>query len=123
VSRRLAHEAKAGKVALLVLDLLILLWARGVIIGEVEVAQGSTRSRHDLLELLLLFVPEVVHLLIVTLAAEVIPVDVVVLVGGVELLLLGLVDDDVDGVVALEVTPRWSPPFLVKPLQGLELHH
>jgi hypothetical protein len=52
------------------LDLLIILWARGVVAGEVEVAEGSTRSRHHLLELLLLVVAFTV----------VVPLGVVVLV-------------------------------------------
>jgi hypothetical protein len=47
---------------------------------------------HDLLKLLLL-VLEVVLLLVVALIASVIPVGVVALVGGVELLPLGAVDD------------------------------
>jgi hypothetical protein len=93
---RLAHEAKAGEVAWLALGLLILLWA-GVIAREVEVTEGSTRSGHHLLELLLL-------LLTLTLVTGVIPVVVVELVGGVELLLLGAVSDEVGGVAALKAT-------------------
>jgi hypothetical protein len=77
VSRKLAHEAKAGGVTWLSLDLLILL-AGGVIAGEVEVAQGSTHSGHDLLKLLLLVIPEAVLLLVVALAV-VVPLDVVIL--------------------------------------------
>jgi hypothetical protein len=50
---------------------------------EIKVTEGSTRSGYDLLELLLLVVPEAVLLLFVTLVARVIPVDVVVLVRGV----------------------------------------
>jgi hypothetical protein len=73
VSRRLAHEAKAGELGLLALDLLI--------------------------------IPEVVLLLVVALAV-VVPLDVVVHVGGVELLSLGSVGDEVGGVVTLEATPR-----------------
>jgi hypothetical protein len=59
-----------------------------VVTEEVKIAQGSTRSRHDLLELLLL-VSEAAFLLTVTLVTRVILVDVVVLVGEVELLPLG----------------------------------
>jgi hypothetical protein len=60
-----------------------------------------------LLELLLLLVPEVVLLLIVTLVARVVPVGVVVLVGGgVELLPLGVVGDEVCGVTALEAASQ-----------------
>jgi hypothetical protein len=104
VLRRLAHEAKAGKVVWLVLDLLILLWARGVVTGEVEVAKGSIRSGYHFLKLLLLhLVPEVVLLLIIALAV-VVPLHVVILVGGVELLPLGAVNDEVGGVAALEAT-------------------
>jgi hypothetical protein len=74
--------------------------ARGILTGEIKVAQRSTRSGHDLLELLL--VSEAVLLLIVTLVAGVIPVGVVILVGGVEVLPLGTVDDEVGGATALE---------------------
>jgi hypothetical protein len=52
---------------------------------------------HHLLELLLL-------LLTLTLVTGVIPVVVVELVGGVELLLLGAVSDEVGGVAALKAT-------------------
>jgi hypothetical protein len=47
----------------------------------------------------------VVLLLVVALAIAV-PVGVVILVGGVELLPLGVVDDEMDGVAALEVATR-----------------
>jgi hypothetical protein len=67
VSWRLAHEAKADEVTWLALDLLILLWAKEVVTGEVKVAEDSTCSGHHLLELLLL-VPKVVLLFIVTFA-------------------------------------------------------
>jgi hypothetical protein len=83
---------------LLALDLLIIFMARGVITGEVKVAQGSTRSGHDLLELLL--VPKAVFLVVAL--AVVIPVVVVILVGLGELLPLGAVGDEVGGVTALE---------------------
>jgi hypothetical protein len=102
VSWRLAHEAKAGEVACLALGLLILLWAGGVIPREVEVAEGCTCSGHHLLELLLLLVPEAVLLFALALVTGAIPVAVVVLVGGVELLLLGAVSDEVGGVATLE---------------------
>jgi hypothetical protein len=88
--QKLAHEAKAGEVTRLALRPLILLGAEGVVAGEVEVAEGGTRSGHHLLELLLLLlVPEAVLLLALTLVAGVIPVVLVVLVGGVRLLPLG----------------------------------
>jgi hypothetical protein len=102
VSWRLAHEAKASDVAWLVLDLLILLWAGGVITGEVKVAEGSTHLRHHLLELLLLLlVPEAVLLLVIT-PTVIILLGLVILVGGVELLPLGVVGDEVSGVAALK---------------------
>jgi hypothetical protein len=87
VSRSFAHETKTGEVACLALGLLILLWAGGVIAGEVEVIEGCTRPGHQLLKLLL--VPEAVLLLALVLVAGVISVVVVVLVGGVKLLSLG----------------------------------
>jgi hypothetical protein len=67
---------------------------------------------HDLLELLLL---------VIALVAGVVPVVivVVVLVGGVELLPLGAVGDEVGGVAALEGAPRSSPPLLVELVQGM----
>jgi hypothetical protein len=98
--------AKAGEVACLALRLLILLRAGGVIVGEVEVAEGSTRSGHHLLELLLLLVPEAVLLLALTLVIGVVLVVVVLLVGGVELLPLGAVNNEVGGVIALKEAPR-----------------
>jgi hypothetical protein len=101
VPRRLAHEEKAGEVAYLTLGPLILLEAGGVIVGEVKVTEGCTRSRHHLLKLLLL-VPEVVFLLALALVTGVVPVVVVLLIGGVELLPLGAVGDEVGGVAALE---------------------
>jgi hypothetical protein len=104
VSQRLTHEAKAGKVTWLALDLLILLLAGGVIAGEVKVVEGSTRLKLHLLELLLLVVvPEAVLLLVIALAI-VVPLGVIILVGGVDLLLLGAVGDEVGGVTALEAT-------------------
>jgi hypothetical protein len=103
---------------------LILLGARGVIAGEVEVAEGGTRSGHHLLDLhLLLLVPEAVLLLVVAFAI-VIPLGVVILVGGgVELLPLEAVGDKVGGVTALEAAPRRSPPLLAEPMQSSELSH
>jgi hypothetical protein len=110
VSRWLAHEANVGEVAYLASGPLILLWAGGVVTGEVEVAEGGTRSGYHLLELLL--IPEAV-LLTLALVAGVISVVVVVLVGGgVELLPLRAVSDEVGDVAPLEATPRRSPPLL-----------
>jgi hypothetical protein len=116
VPRRLAHEAKAGEVAHLALGPLILLGA-----GEVEVAEGCTRSGHHLLELLLLLVPEAVLLLALTFVAGVVPVVAVLFVGGVELLPLGAVSDEVGGVAALKAAPRRSPPLLAESVQRTEL--
>jgi hypothetical protein len=101
---------------------LILLRAGGVVVGEVEVAEGCTRSGHHLLALLLL-VPKAVLLLALTLVAGVVPVVVVVLVGGVELLPLGAVGDEVGGVAALEVAPRRAPPLLAESVQRVKLPH
>jgi hypothetical protein len=104
-----------------VLGPLILLRAGGVITGEVEVIEGCTHSGHHLLELLL--VPEVVLILIVALAV-VVPLGVVVLIeGGVKLLPLGAIGDEVGGVDALEAAPRRSPPLLAEPMQSLKLSH
>jgi hypothetical protein len=69
---------------------------------------------HHLLKLLLLLVPEAVLLLALALVAGVIPVVIVVLVGGVELLPFGAVGDEVGGVAALEVASRWSPPLIAE---------
>jgi hypothetical protein len=91
----LAHEAKAGEVARLALGPLILLGAWGVIAGEVEVAEGGTCSGHHLLELLLLLLVSKVVLLIVALAVVVLLGVVVLVGGGVELLPLGAVGDEV----------------------------
>jgi hypothetical protein len=102
VSGRFAREAKAGEVAWFAFDLLILLWAGGVIAREVKVAEGTTRSGHHLLELLLLLLVHKVVLLLVVALAVVIPLGVVVLVGGVELLPLAVVGDEVGGVATLE---------------------
>jgi hypothetical protein len=78
--------------------------------------------------LLLLLVPEAVLLLTFALVAGVVLVVVVVLVGGVNLLSLGAVSDEVGGVsdevggvIALEAAPRLSPPLLAKLVQGAEL--
>jgi hypothetical protein len=51
-------------------------------------------------------------LLLIIALAIVIPVGVVVLVGGVKLLPLGAVGDEVGGVAALEAASRWYPPPL-----------
>jgi hypothetical protein len=114
VSQRLALEAKAGEVVCLVLALLNLLWAGEVIARETMVAKGNTRLGQHLLKLLLL-IPEAV-LLVIALVAGVIPIVVVVLVGGVDLLPLGALSDEVGGVTALEAAPRWSPPLLAEPV-------
>jgi hypothetical protein len=107
VLQRLAHEAKAGEVAYLELGPLILILAGGVVAGEVKVTEGSTRTEYNLLELLLLLlVPEAVFLLTLALVTGVIPVVIVVLVRGVELLPLGAVGDEVGGVTTLETAPR-----------------
>jgi hypothetical protein len=123
-SQRKTHEAKANEVTYLELGPLILLWAIGVVAGEVEVAEGGTRSGHHLLKLLLillLLVPELVLLLVVALTV-VIPLGVVILVaGGVELLPLRAVSDKVGGVTALKVAPRKSPPLLEEPVQSSKL--
>jgi hypothetical protein len=63
----------------------------------------------------------VVLLLTLTLVARVVLVVVVVLVGGVELLSLGTVNDEVSGVATLEAARWGSPPLLTKPIQGVEL--
>jgi hypothetical protein len=77
-----------------------------VVVREIEVAVGSTLSWHHLLELFLpLIVLEAVLLLIIALAV-VVPFGVVILVGGVELLPLGAVGDELGGVAALEAAPR-----------------
>jgi hypothetical protein len=74
----------------------------------------------ELLLLLLLLLPEVILLVIALIV--VIPLGLVILVeGGVELLPLGAVGDEVGGVVALDAAPRRSPPLLVKHVQSVEL--
>jgi hypothetical protein len=118
--RWLAHEAKAGKVVCLAFGPLILLGAGGIVAGEVKVVEGCTRSGHHLLKLLLL-VPKAVLLLVVTLAVVVLLGVVVLVGGGVELLPLGAVGDEVGGVAALEATPRRSPSLLAEHVQSLEL--
>jgi hypothetical protein len=116
VPRWLAHEAKASEVAHLALGPLILLRAGGVVGGEVEVAEGGTCSGHHLLKLLLLLVPKAVLLLIAALAVVVLLGVVIFVGGGVELLPLGVVGDEVGGVTALEAARRRSPPHLAKPV-------
>jgi hypothetical protein len=71
---------------------LILLWAGGVIDGEVEVTERDTCSGHHLLE----------FLLALAFIIGVISVVVVVLLGGVKLLPLGVVGDEVGGIATLE---------------------
>jgi hypothetical protein len=122
MSRRLAHEAKTGEVVHLALGPLILLGAGGVVAGEVNVVEGGTRSGHHFLELLLLLIPEAV-LLALALVAGVVPVVIVILVEGVELLPLGAVSDEVGGVTALEADPRRPPPLLTEHVQSSELSH
>jgi hypothetical protein len=62
-------------------------------------------------------------LLILLWAGGVVTIDVVILVGGVDLLPLGIVGDEVGGVTALEAAPRWSPPLFAELVQGSELSH
>jgi hypothetical protein len=81
----------------------------------------AAHARYMLLELLLLLVSKVVVLLVVTLVARVVPIGVVILVGGVELLPLGAVGDEVGGVDALKAALGWPPPLLAKLVQGTEL--
>jgi hypothetical protein len=66
--------------------------------------------------------PEVVLLLALALVIRVVPIFVVVLIGGVELL-LGEVSDEVGGVAALEAAPWRSPPLLAELVQGAKLSH
>jgi hypothetical protein len=98
----LGHEAQPGEVAFLALDRLILFRARGVFSQEVKVAQGSTRSGYDLLEVLL--VSKAVLLPVVTLVAGVISVGIVVLVG-VKLFPLRAIGDEMSSVAALKIAP------------------
>jgi hypothetical protein len=63
----------------------------------------------------------VVFLLTLALVTRVVSVVVVVLIGGVKLLPLGAVSDEVGGVTALEAALRRPPPLLVKPVQSSEL--
>jgi hypothetical protein len=63
-------------------------------------------------------------LLLVIALAIVIPLGVVVLVrGGVELLSLGAVGDEVGGITVLKAAPRRSPPLLAELVQGTKLSH
>jgi hypothetical protein len=55
---------------------------------------------------LLLLIPEAVLLLVIALIAGVVPVGLLVLVRGVELLPLEAISDEVGGVAALEAAPR-----------------
>jgi hypothetical protein len=102
---------------------LILLGAGGVVAGVVKVTEGCTRSGHHLLKLLLLLIPEAVLLLIIALAVVVLLGVVVLVRGGVELLPLGAVGNEVGSVAALEAAPRRSPPLLAEPVQSSELSH
>jgi hypothetical protein len=74
--------------------------------GEVEVAEGSTRTRHHLLELLLLLLVIPKAILLVVVLVVVVSLQVVVLIGGVELFPLGTVGNEVGGVATLEAAPR-----------------
>jgi hypothetical protein len=75
---------------------------------------------YHLLKLLLLLIAGAV-LLVVTLSV-VVPLGVVILVGGgVELHPLGAVGDEVSGVVTLKAAPRRPPPLLAELVQGTEL--
>jgi hypothetical protein len=90
--------------------------------SSLEVTEDGTCLGHHLLKLLLLLlVPDAVLLLSLTLVTGVNPVVVVALVGGVKLLPLGAVGDEVGGVTTLEPAPRRSPPLLVEPVQSSEL--
>jgi hypothetical protein len=61
-------------------------------------------------------------LLLVVALAVVVPLDVVVLIGGGgELLPLGAVGDEVGGVAALKAATRLCPPLLTELVQGAEL--
>jgi hypothetical protein len=63
-----------------------------------------------------------VVLLLVVALTVVVSLGVVILVrGGVKLLPLGAVGDEVSGVATLEVAPRRSPPLLAEPVQSSEL--
>jgi hypothetical protein len=63
--------------------------------------------RHDLLELLLVVVvSKAILLLVVALVAVVILVGIVILIGGVEPLPLGAIDDEVSSVAALKAASR-----------------
>jgi predicted membrane protein len=72
----------------------------------VEIAEGSTRTGQHLLKLLLLLLaPKAVLLFIIALAI-VVPVGVIILVGGVKLLPLGAVSNEVAGITVLKAAPR-----------------
>jgi hypothetical protein len=65
----------------------------------------------------------VVLLLALAFVAGVVSIVVVVFEGGVELLPLGAVDNEVGGVAALEAAPSVIPPLLEELVQGTELSH
>jgi hypothetical protein len=73
------------------------------------------------LELLLLLNPEAVLLLALALVAGVIPVFIVILMGGVELLPLEAVGDEMGGVTALKAAHRRPSPLLTEYVQSSEL--
>jgi hypothetical protein len=72
---------------------------------------------HHLLKLLLLFLDPKVILLLVVALTIVVPLVVILVGGGVELLPLGSVGDEVGGVTTLEAAHRRSPPLLVELVQ------
>jgi hypothetical protein len=65
----------------------------------------------------------VVLLLALAFVAGVVSIVVVVFEGGVELLPLGAVDNEVGGVAALEAAPSVIRPLLEELVQGTELSH
>jgi hypothetical protein len=65
----------------------------------------------------------VVLLLVVALAVVLLLGVVAFVGGGIELLPLGAVGDEVGGVAALKLAPKRSPPLLAEPMQSSELSH
>jgi hypothetical protein len=73
---------------------------------EFSLEKSKSHSRHDLLELLLIIIIfEEVLLLVVALIARVVLSGAVILVGGVELVSLGAIGNEVSGVATLEAVP------------------
>jgi hypothetical protein len=64
--------------------------------------------------------PKWFFFLVITLVAGVIPIGIVVLIGGVKLLPLRAISDEVSGVITLKAAPERSP-LLAKLVQGTEL--